>query len=736
MSGDHRSSSPFAASGVFCIVCGRFDGELVPRKSGLKCRDCVGKHHKKDYRQLQKHQAAHVLAQTLRESVPQQGQQQQRPTRSPRSPSAGDTIRATASPTFLSQLRLSLDHGSNSSNTSTSGAPSTSVVVLYDGNAPFAIDELAVAVEQPVTQDLTHQVSVFSTLRLNVAETATTYKLTTSWHMQAGPSSLSASSGSVMPKQSSGLSKSFQSPQGGQQTLRVIPIVEVRRRFRDIFRVFEALKLLESASGGFLPDLPEKRIINRFAPDFIEARRSSVEGFVNCALRSPFLCRHPQLQELLGLESAIEKIIAVTAETEHDQEGDAGGIRPKGAATVEIPELGSSMSSACFDSDELSEEILRGCKIGSLLGKGTFGYVHLGLLAQTSQLVAVKTVAVASTCSDHPQQLANMLQELEVMRSLRHPNVVRFLGSVWDAEKRVLSMFAEFVECGSVASVVRKFGRLPITVIQKYMKQILTGLAYLHSLRVVHRDIKGDNILVTKRGQVKLADFGCSMVMAVARTEEDEKGGGSAAQTRGERHDRSLHGTPLFLAPELLIGEEDDDDDDEVAGRRDHGKQGRWDRHSFSAMAAADIWSVGCVGIEMLQRDIWNVDRSANVFAVMFKIARAHSYPHGMPEAGTVPHEFADFLQQCLQWDPWCRPTAQDLLQHPFFSMDAIAASSAFAGISGLIDDVASPPSSPRHQPQQPVLDDLLGNDAEGGLPMGRISPFAPQGDVSSERLL
>jgi serine/threonine protein kinase len=532
------------------------------------------------------------------------------------------------------------------------------------------IDNLFVTVEQPVNEDVSHEVAVpivFSSLRFNFAETATTYRLLTSMARNGGgsPRSLLSSASAAAGR---------------------MPVVEVRRRFRDIYRVLEAIKHLDPTA---LPELPEKRILNRFAPEFIESRRTSIEAFMNSALRSPFLCRHPQLQELLGLEAVLE-----TAADPHEQDESAVQTSLHRPEQSRPENLRLSISSACFETDELSDEALLSCKMGTLLGKGTFGEVHLGLLTASSQLVAVKTVRVGGggigmvLSSDHQQEnaIAEVQQELEVMRSLRHPNIVRFLGSLWNAGRRELLLFTEFVECGSVASMVRRFGPLPISVIQRYLRQILEGLSYLHGLRIVHRDIKGDNILVTKKGKVKLGDFGCSQVMAVVEATTTAEAGGEEEEellsvSRKATRVQSLHGTPLFIAPELLAG--DDDEDDEIAPndaeegdptRRteafdNNKKKTKWDRHSFFGFAAADVWSVGCVGIEMLQREIWQVDKTANVFAVMFRIARAKSFPHGLPEEGTVPSEFLSFLRQCLQWNPARRPTAEQLLKHSFFAV-------------------------------------------------------------------
>ena len=94
------------------------------------------------------------------------------------------------------------------------------------------------------------------------------------------------------------------------------------------------------------------------------------------------------------------------------------------------------------------------------------------------------------------------------MRSLVHPNIVRYLGT--DSAVSTLYIFTEWVPGGSVQALVTRFGKLSETIVRKYVAQLLVGLEYLHSQQIIHRDIKAANILVDDRGTIKLADFGSS----------------------------------------------------------------------------------------------------------------------------------------------------------------------------------------------------------------------------------
>src|SRR5690606_31413243 len=94
------------------------------------------------------------------------------------------------------------------------------------------------------------------------------------------------------------------------------------------------------------------------------------------------------------------------------------------------------------------------------------------------------------------------------MKNLKHENIVRYYGA--DKVGTTLNIFLEYVPGGSLSSIVRKYGRLSEDVVRQYTKQLLLGLDYLHKNRIVHRDIKGANVLVGLDGVLKLADFGAS----------------------------------------------------------------------------------------------------------------------------------------------------------------------------------------------------------------------------------
>uniref|UniRef100_A0A6N2LYQ4 non-specific serine/threonine protein kinase n=1 Tax=Salix viminalis TaxID=40686 RepID=A0A6N2LYQ4_SALVM len=185
--------------------------------------------------------------------------------------------------------------------------------------------------------------------------------------------------------------------------------------------------------------------------------------------------------------------------------------------------------------------------LGDEIGKGAYGRVYKGLDLENGDFVAIKQFS-----------LENIAQEdLNIIMNLNHKNIVKYLGSL--KTKTHLHIILEYVENGSLANIIKpnKFGPFPESLVAVYIAQVLEGLVYLHEQGVIHRDIKGANILTTKEGLVKLADFG----VATKLTEADV-------------NTHSVVGTPYWMAPEVI----------EMSG----------------VCAASDIWSVGCTVIELL----------------------------------------------------------------------------------------------------------------------------------------
>ncbi|KAL4809074.1 hypothetical protein BDV18DRAFT_133918 [Aspergillus unguis] len=253
---------------------------------------------------------------------------------------------------------------------------------------------------------------------------------------------------------------------------------------------------------------------------------------------------------------------------------------------------------------------LKDYQLGDCLGRGAFGSVYRALNWNTGETVAVKQIKLV----DLPKsELRVIMLEIDLLKNLDHPNIVKYQGFVKSVE--TLNIILEYCENGSLHSIAKNFGRFPETLVGVYMSQVLHGLLYLHDQGVIHRDIKGANILTTKEGLVKLADFGV------------------ASRTTG-LSESSVVGTPYWMAPEVI----------ELSG----------------ATTASDIWSLGCTVIELLEGKppYYNLQP----MPALFRIVNDDHPP--LPQ-GASP-AVKDFLMQCFQKDPNLRVSARKLLKHPW----------------------------------------------------------------------
>jgi len=257
-------------------------------------------------------------------------------------------------------------------------------------------------------------------------------------------------------------------------------------------------------------------------------------------------------------------------------------------------------------------------KKGELLGVGAFGKVYLGLNLDSGELMAVKVIPSMGG-PDGDEYTQELVREITLMKVLFNEHIVRYIGTEHDESH--LYIFLEYVPGGSIASVVHKFGKFGEGLVRAYTRQILVGLMYLHEHQIMHRDIKGANILISNDGIVKLADFGASKRITEMMTQNDCM---------------SLKGTPYWMAPEVIM-------------QSGHGR-------------SADIWSVGCTVIEMISGKPPFSEFPTQV-SVLFHIANTQD-PPAMPP--NISDECRDFLLQTFQRNPRDRPTAATLLQHPF----------------------------------------------------------------------
>ena len=229
--------------------------------------------------------------------------------------------------------------------------------------------------------------------------------------------------------------------------------------------------------------------------------------------------------------------------------------------------------------------------IGDELGRGAFGKVWRAVDVLSGQLVALKEVQKSLVAGD---QLNDILREAALLREFDHPHIVRIIRVI--ETQRHLYFILDFIEGGSLHDAKSKFGVFPEVLLVRYMAQVLEGLRYLHSLHIVHRDIKGANILLTKDGTVKLADFGSCVFARL-----DQK--------------LTMVGTPFWMAPEVIAQEN-------------------------NLGLASDIWSLGCTVIELLTGSppYWKLGANAALF-------RMSVDPHP-PLPTNISDELHDFLKR------------------------------------------------------------------------------------------
>ncbi len=182
---------------------------------------------------------------------------------------------------------------------------------------------------------------------------------------------------------------------------------------------------------------------------------------------------------------------------------------------------------------------------------------------QTGEIVAVKQIPLFDGQLARDRSRVKALeQEINFLRSMSHINVVRYIGAQIEPDEDNpmlfnLNIILEYVPGGSIASLLETFGRFSLPMVKVYTKQLLIGLCFLHRHGIVHRDIKGGNVLVDPSGQCKLADFGASAKVADFFSQENH----------------SIKGTPYWMAPEVI-------------------RQG-------VCTPKVDVWGVGCTVIEM-----------------------------------------------------------------------------------------------------------------------------------------
>lgn len=249
-----------------------------------------------------------------------------------------------------------------------------------------------------------------------------------------------------------------------------------------------------------------------------------------------------------------------------------------------------------------------------MIGQGGFGCVYRAMDLDTLEFFAVKEAVLEEGAARD-----KLDTELNLCRSMHHPNVINYLGHQFTDQH--LRIFLEFADGGSIASMLSEFGPLSGAALTKATAGILEGLDYLHTrpVPVVHRDVKGANVLVTKPFHVKLTDFGnskCDVLTKSFRTT----------------------GSVPWMAPEV------------INQQNGHGRK-------------ADVWSFGCTVIEMATAEKpWGNQAFNNIMYAMNHIGNSTATP---PVPQEAPNSLQSLIRVCTRRAQEGRPSTTELLsQH------------------------------------------------------------------------
>ena len=247
-----------------------------------------------------------------------------------------------------------------------------------------------------------------------------------------------------------------------------------------------------------------------------------------------------------------------------------------------------------------------------VLGRGAQGTVYMGM-EPAGGLVAIKTVPIAKSKEN------TLIREVELLKTLRHEYIVSYHTSCCIDGNVVIVM--EYVSGGSLSVLLEQFGSLNLECLKRFLKDILTGLSFLHSQDIVHRDLKPCNVLLMADGQCKLSDFGTSATVQHI--------------TMGEKDSR-LIGTPIYMSPEACIGK---------------------------SPKAVDIWALGITVFQLATGNVpYSQTQCSSVYTFLDMVAKGTISPETSPVGGHL----GDFIRYCLAPDPAKRPTTDKLLLHSY----------------------------------------------------------------------
>ena len=261
------------------------------------------------------------------------------------------------------------------------------------------------------------------------------------------------------------------------------------------------------------------------------------------------------------------------------------------------------------------------------IGTGGFGEVYKAMHNTTYQIFAIKIIDYTKDCANKNNICFNyhsIQQETSVMRLVSNNDyIVKYYGSYYSCKSNTIWLILEYCSCGSAVDLMLSMDRtLSEVEVATIMEMVLKGLVNIHKINLIHRDIKGSNILLSEDGYAKLGDFG----VGIKLTDEEYR--------------TSKKGSPYWMSPQVVSNEKYD--------------------------TKTDIWSLGITCVELVEGEPPN--GSVKPREVMEKIRTAPPRVEEIIDENEHTDEFIDFVGLCLQIDPSKRPTAEQLLNHSFIT--------------------------------------------------------------------
>lgn len=293
------------------------------------------------------------------------------------------------------------------------------------------------------------------------------------------------------------------------------------------------------------------------------------------------------------------------------------------------------------------------------VGRGGFGVVYRGVLLKSGQDVAIKEIDLESEVTD----IYEVNQEIQILSECLLPYITSYLGCL--VKELKLWVVMEFVDGGLLYDLLQDGPINDYNVVGNIAREILLALDYLHCRGKIHRDLKSQNVLLTRDGHAKLTDFGVSTQLF---------------STFSRRN--TTVGTPYWMSPEVIV---------DISGGHNH---------------EADIWSLGCCVFELctgkppLQEQYSPMQALRTISG--YKTESDFWNAISLELVNMLSPNSLDFLQQCMVIDPTKRPSAATLLKHRFISQVNIK--SAESALRNLVALKTPPPSDKYHTTNEPYL--------------------------------